>query len=157
MQISSKVLDKKGNARGDKLIDAWLRQLGAAAAGSPVGGHLVARDALVTMAPLEPAEARAVLENLVAHWRANLDQPLPLACKTALAFLQGGDAQSTYDGGFELTGEVADLCLARLWPDFGALCEDGSWQANAQAVYAPLLEWLSTSVTIRPLDDGGAP
>ncbi len=157
MQISSKVLDKKGNARGDKLIDAWLRQLGAAAAGAPVAGHLVARDAQVTMAPLDPVAARAVLGQLVAHWRANLDQPLPLACKTALAFLQGGDAQSAYDGGFELTGEVADLCLARLWPDFEALCEDGTWQANAQAVYGPLLEWLSTQVTIRALGDGEEP
>ncbi len=157
MQISSKVLDKKGNARGDKLIDAWLRQLGAAAAGSPVAGYLVARDAQVTMAPLVPDQARAVLGHLVAHWRANLDQPLPLACKTALALLQGGDARSTYDGGFEQDGEVADLCLARLWPDFDALCEDGSWQANAQAVYGPLLEWLGNSVTIAPLGDGGEP
>ncbi len=157
MQVSSKVLDKKGNARADKLIDAWLRQLGAAAAGAPVSGHLLARDAHVVMAPLDAGQSREICHSLVAHWRANLDHPLPLACKTALAFLQGGDAQTTYEGGFEQMGEVADLCLARLWPDFASLSSDHSWPANAQAVYGPLLDWLNTSVTIRPLDEEGEP
>ncbi|MFS2021994.1 hypothetical protein ACEN88_36230, partial [Massilia sp. CT11-108] len=33
LQISSKVLDRKGEPRGDKLIGPWLRQLAAAAMG----------------------------------------------------------------------------------------------------------------------------
>jgi exodeoxyribonuclease V gamma subunit len=156
MQISSKVLDKKGGARGDKLIAAWLRQLAAAAAGHRVTGYLVARDAIVTLAPLEPASARAELAVLVALWRQNLDQPLPIACKSALAQLRGGDARSTYDGGFELSGEVADLCLARLWPDFAALSAGGAWLASAQALYGPLSEWLDQQVGISALEQGPA-
>ncbi|MGH8855321.1 MAG: exodeoxyribonuclease V subunit gamma, partial [Telluria sp.] len=39
MQVSSKVLDREGRPRGDKLIGPWLRQLAAAAAGAPVAGH----------------------------------------------------------------------------------------------------------------------
>jgi exonuclease V gamma subunit len=65
------------------------------------------------MAPLDAQAAHAVLENLVALWRANLDRPLAVACKTALAHLAGGDPREVYDGGFEINGEVDDPCLAR--------------------------------------------
>ncbi|MES2117563.1 MAG: exodeoxyribonuclease V subunit gamma, partial [Pseudomonadota bacterium] len=120
-QMSSKVTDKAGQARGDKLIPMWLRQLAAAAAGMPVTGYLVARDAIVTMAPLEQGAALQALHDLVSIWRHGMHRPLPTACKTALALAQGGDPRAVYDGGFEIKGENEDLCLARLWPDFAAL------------------------------------
>jgi exodeoxyribonuclease V gamma subunit len=148
MQISSKVADSKGIPRGDKLIGPWLRQLAAAAAGHPVTGYLVARDAIVTMAPLDAESARADLSALVALWRRNLDQPLPVACKTALALLRGGDARGTYDGGFEISGEVEDESLARLWPDFAALTAGGEWLETAQALYGPLANWLDQHVSV---------
>jgi exodeoxyribonuclease V gamma subunit len=152
MQISSKVLDKKGGPRGDKLIGPWVRQLAAAACGYQVTGYLVARDAIVTMAPIEAQQARKELTALVALWRKNLDQPLPAACKTALAQLAGGDARATYDGGFELSGEVDDLCLARLWPDFAALAASGAWADTAAALYGPLANWLDQQLAVTPLD-----
>ncbi|MBC7456565.1 MAG: exodeoxyribonuclease V subunit gamma [Massilia sp.] len=152
MQMSSKVLDKQGGARGDKLIAPWLRQLAAAAAGQRVTGFLVARDAIVTLAPLETAIARAELDALVALWRRNLDAPLPIACKSALALLRGGDPRATYDGGFEMSGEVADLCLARLWPDFAALSADDAWPVTAEALYGPLSAWLEQHIAITALD-----
>jgi exodeoxyribonuclease V gamma subunit len=152
MQISSKVLDKKGGPRGDKLIGPWVRQLAAAACGYQVTGYLVARDAIVTMAPIEAQQARKELTALVALWRQNLDQPLPAACKTALAQLAGGDARATYDGGFELSGEVDDLCLARLWPDFAALAASGAWADTAAALYGPLANWLDQHLAVTPLD-----
>ncbi|MEO7496515.1 MAG: exodeoxyribonuclease V subunit gamma, partial [Massilia sp.] len=150
MQISSKVLDKKEQPRGDKLIAAWLRQLAAAAAGQPVTGFLVARDATVVMAPLDPAQSRAQLAQLLALWRRNLDQPLAVACHSALTLLAGGDARLAYEGGFELTGEVDDPSLARLWPDFAALCASGEWIANVDALYGPLAQWLAQSIAIEP-------
>jgi exodeoxyribonuclease V gamma subunit len=156
MQISSKLLDKMGGARGDKLIGPWLRQLAAAAVGQRVTGYLVARDAIVKMAPLDPGAARGDLAQLVALWRLNLDQPLPTACKSALAQLQGGDARATYDGRFELTGEVADLCLARLWPDFAALSAGGEWLSTAQALYGPLAHWLAEQIEIAPFTQDAA-
>jgi exodeoxyribonuclease V gamma subunit len=156
LQISSKVLDKKGAARGDKLIAPWLRQLASAAVGQPVTGYLVARDAVVTMAPLDPDQSRGELAALVALWRANLDQPLAVACKSALATLQGGDPRSTYEGSFELTGEVADLCLARLWPDFGSLTAAGAWTDLSEALYGGLAQWLGQGLAIAPLQ-GEAP
>ncbi|QJE01673.1 exodeoxyribonuclease V subunit gamma [Massilia forsythiae] len=150
MQVSSKVLDRKGAPRGDKLIGAWLRQLAAGAMGHAVTGYLVGRDATVEMAPLDPDAARAALSRLAALWRANLDRPLEVACKTALAHLQGGDARETYDGGFELDGEVIDPCLARLWPEFALLAASGGWPGVAQELYGPLADWLAGGVRVLP-------
>ncbi|RJG25875.1 exodeoxyribonuclease V subunit gamma [Massilia cavernae] len=152
MQMSSRVLTKSKAVRGDKLIGAWLRQLAAAVAGAEVRGFLVARDAIIAMEPLDPLEARARLAALVALWRRNLDQPLPVACKTALALVQDGDPRGTYNGGFEQMGEGEDECLARLWPDFAALSAEPEWFACAQALYAPLAHWLGNDITVTPLD-----
>ena len=153
MQISSKVLDRAGSPRGDKLIAPWLRQLASAAAGNPVAGYLVARDAVLEMAPLAQAEALTVLRDLARLWRANLDSPLPVACRTALAHLAQGDPRATYDGGFELRGEVDDLCLARLWPDFDALKAAGGWPDLAEELYGPLARWMQGAVTIKHLQE----
>ena len=154
MQLSSRVLDKKtGKPRGDKLIGPWLRQLASSAAGAPVTGYLVARDAVLEMAPLEPGDSLALLRDLARLWRANLDSPLPVACRTALAQLQDADPRSVYDGGFELSGEVEDLCLARLWPDFETLCAAGGWPELAEELYGPLTRWMDAGVTVKQLQE----
>jgi exodeoxyribonuclease V gamma subunit len=137
MQISSRVLDRKGTPRGDKLIGPWLRQLAAAAGGARITGYLVARDATLQLDPIDPAIAHAALENIVALWRANLDRPLAVACKTALAHLAGGDPREAYDGGFEINGEVDDPCLAR----------------TAEMLYGPLAAWLGDGVTVSRFGD----
>jgi len=158
LQISSKVLDKEGRPRADKLIGPWLRQLASAASGHPVAGCLVARDAVVEMAPLEPSEALAVLDDLIALWRRNLDAPLPVACATSLAWLGGGeaDAKAVYEGGFQIAGEAQrDPCLARLWPDFAALAAQSDAFDCAQALYGPLLAWIEASLAITPIAAGG--
>ena len=152
-QISSKVLDRDGNPRGDKLIAPFLRQLAAAAAGTPVQGFLVARDAIVTMAPLDPAMAHGALRQVAAAWRDNLDAPLAVACKTALAQLTDGDPRAVYDGGFEIDGEVADACLARLWPTFAALVAGGEWQATVDGTYGPLAQWMEHYINATPLEE----
>ena len=156
LQISSKVLDRKGEPRADKLIAPWLRQLAAGATGNVVAGYLVARDAIVEMAPIAQDEALAALERLARLWRDNLDRPLEVACKTALAHLQGGDARETYDGGFETDGEVADPCLARLWPEFALLRASGGWPAVAEALYGPLVAWVKEGVSVTRFDGGQA-
>jgi exodeoxyribonuclease V gamma subunit len=153
MQLSSRVLDRNGKPRGDKLIGPWLRQLASSAAGSPVAGYLVARDAVVEMKPLEQEDSLAVLRDLARLWRANMDSPLPVACRTALAQLAEGEPRTVYDGGFELSGEVEDLCLARLWPDFDALRTAGGWPELAEELYGPLARWMDGALTIKLLQE----
>jgi len=151
-QMSSKVTDKQGKPRGDKLIAMWLRQLAVSAAGMSVAGFLVARDAIVTMKPLAQADALEALRELVCLWRDGMNRPLPTACKTALALAQEGDPRGVYDGGFEISGENDDLCLARLWPDFAALSAEPDFSDVSQALYGPLAEWLEHSITIDAID-----
>jgi exodeoxyribonuclease V gamma subunit len=155
MQISSRVLDRKGAPRGDKLIGPWLRQLAAAASGARITGYLVARDATLELPPIDSAIAHAALENIVALWRANLDRPLAVACKTALAHLAGGDPREVYDGGFEINGEVDDPCLARLWPEFAVLRAAGDWPRTAEMLYGPLAAWLRDSVNVTRFGEEG--
>lgn len=153
-QISSKAATKSREeykGRGDKLILMWLRQLAAAAQGESVTGYLVARDVIVKMAPLELHAAREALARVVAIWRDGMNRPLPTACKTGLALVQGGDPRTTYDGGFEVNGENEDLCLARLWPDFAALAAEVEWADVAQELYGPLAEWMAQQITITPI------
>ena len=156
-RISSKVKNKKGAPRADKLIAAWLRQLACAAAGHPVEGYLLTRDALVRMTPPDAEAARATLGQLVQLWRSNLDAPLPVACKTALALLApDSDARQCYDGSYRFDGEVKDLCLSRLWPEYEDLEEEPKWEATAQALYGPLLDWVKSCVTLEEIE-GAAP
>jgi exodeoxyribonuclease V gamma subunit len=152
MQMPSRVCDKGGALRADKLIPMWLRQLAAAAQGLPVTGFLVARDAIVVMLPLEQGPAYEVLADLVRIWRDGMDRPLPVACKTALALVRGLDARTVYDGGFELRGENEDLCLARLWPDFAALSAQPEFADCSMALYQPLVDWIDAAVTITPIE-----
>ena len=156
MQMSSKALDRAGQPRGDKLVGMWLRQLAASAQGATFTGLLVARDAIVTMPPLAREEAHAVLAQLAALWRANMDSPLPTACKTALALVTGGDPRTTYDGGFELAGEGTDESLARLWPDYAALAAEPDHARVSQALYGPLADWVKSHVSVQAIDGEGA-
>jgi exodeoxyribonuclease V gamma subunit len=113
------------------------------------------------MAPLGQEAALYQLRQLVKLWKANLDAPLPVACKTTLAHLAGNDAREVYDGGFELRGEVeSDPCLARLWPEFALLRASGAWPAVAEQLYGPLAAWLKEGVTVTQHEaagNGGAP
>ncbi len=138
--------------RGHKLIGAWLRQLAAAAAGRPVTGYLVARDALLRMSPIEQDAACGILDTLLDCWLDGMQRPLPTACKTALQLIDDGDARSAYDGDFNTEGEVKEPCLARLWPDFDALSAEPDWVTCSTALYGPLAQWLHTHVAILPLE-----
>jgi exodeoxyribonuclease V gamma subunit len=47
------------------------------------------------------------------------------------------------------TGDVDDPCLARMFPDFETLTEDGRFEALARQVYEPLRNWAAAHVSAR--------
>ncbi|AZP13957.1 exodeoxyribonuclease V subunit gamma [Undibacterium parvum] len=151
-QISSKITNKKGELRGEKLIDAWLSQLAAAALGRPVMGFLLARDAIISMQPLAQAEAIETLHTLLACWRAGMDRPLPSACKTGLALAQAGNPQQVYEGGYQLRGEVEEASLARLWPDYAALSSEPDYESCSLTLYGALAAWMQSALGITAID-----
>ncbi len=150
-QIASKITNAKGEPRGDKLIEAWIRQLVSAALGYRVSGYLLGRDAIVTMPPLDADESKAILINLLNYWREGRNRPLPVACKTALALVRQEKPQVVYNGGYNNMPppEVADLCLARLWPDYATLSANAEFETCAHAIYGPLTTWLTENLTVQ--------
>ena len=146
---------KKGTLRADKLLLPWVRSLAAAASGVVVHGILVGRDATLQMEPLEADAARDTLADVLRIWRQGMEGPLPLALRTGLALVAGGDAAAAYEGSFQREGDVAELCLARIYPDFDALTDDGRFEWLAQSVCGPLAQWVATQVFATPHGQGG--
>jgi exodeoxyribonuclease V gamma subunit len=134
--------------RPEKLIDAWVRQLASAATGNQISAYVVGRDAILRIAPMDPAEAQLTLETLISLWRSGLDKPLPTACKTALALLKDEKPEETYNGGFMMDGESVEPCLARLWPEFESLSAEPEWANVSRQLYAPLLSWIDRHVRV---------
>ena len=154
-QIASKITADKGKLRGEKLIDAWVRQLVAAALNHAVTGYLIARDAIVTMHPLDAADAKATLIALLNYWREGCNRPLPTACKTALALLQDAEPWKVYNGGYDdkPPPEAGDVCLARLWATYAELSAETEFDQCSRDIYEPLNKWLNSSVTVEVIPD----
>jgi exodeoxyribonuclease V gamma subunit len=135
-------------ARPEKLLGAWVRCLAIAASGAQVQGILVGRDGVVRIPPCPQEHAVSLLRGLLGVWLAGMNAPLPLPPKTALAFIADAKPTESYDGGHMITGEVKEPCLARMYPDFEALIDDGRFEDLAHTVYEPLLEW-SKNLTVK--------
>lgn len=144
-----KLLDgsTKPKPRPDKLLGPWVRSLALAASGLRAQGLLVGRDGTVEISPVPAEAASATLRMLLALWRQGMNAPLPLPPKTALAWLANKDAVAQYEGSFMSTGEVDEPCLARMFPDFDALTEDGRFDDLAKQVYGELLAWVKQHVS----------
>ncbi|MEY4749604.1 MAG: exodeoxyribonuclease subunit gamma [Pseudomonadota bacterium] len=118
---------KKTGARQpvpDKLLDIWVRLLASAASGHATQAILLGRDACLQLAPLPAHLAAAHLAELLAIWRAGMQQPIPLPLRSALAAAADKDAQPVYDGSpypGGRPGDCVEACLARCFPDYDAL------------------------------------
>jgi exodeoxyribonuclease V gamma subunit len=150
------IFDDKGRInRFHSLIGLWVRHLGGCAQGLDLTSLLATPDGCAILPPMACEEARRLLETLVNHWRLGLCQPLPLAARTALAWLQAQEtledrqkimekARHAYEGdGFRSSGERGySPYLARTYPDFESLwqADDNRFAALALALYAPLME-----------------
>lgn len=141
---------KKGTLRTDKLLAVWVRSVAAAASGVNVDGILVGRDATLRITPLEPESAQATLDDVLRAWHQGMAGPLPLALRTGLALVTGQNAAAVYEGSYQRDGDVVEPCLARVYPDYEALTDDGRFEGLAQSLCRPLAEWAATHVQAMP-------
>jgi exodeoxyribonuclease V gamma subunit len=151
--------DDEPTPRPDKIIPAWLRLLAAAAmsddATRPWRAYAAGVDGMVEMSAPEPDEARQTLARLIKCWLDGMSRPLPVGCRTATAYLGGGDdpeadARLAYEGSWGAHGEVDyEPCLSRLWPDFDALTANHDWADCAEKLYGELWAWLQHPDFIR--------
>lgn len=86
---------------------------------------LVASDDTLLLTPISPDQARDILGNLLMAWKVGMGRPLPVAVKTAFAWLAQSDpakadaaAQKAYEGdGQTSDGERREsAALARQFP-----------------------------------------
>ena len=89
---------KDSHYRGDKLVRHWLSHLAAHLAGGPLTTKIVSIVGEVTLRPLPPGEAAALLKMLLFTWHLGMRQPLPLAAKTAFAWLKAMPAPINDEG-----------------------------------------------------------
>lgn len=146
------LLDGQQQPKYPNLIRPWLKHLAACASGLAVQTFNVGPDAEWAWAPLPVQEAQSLLNDIIQAWYDGMQAPLPLACRSAFAWLQADNdkeaaASRVYEGnGFNLAGEVErDSYLYRQFPDFQSLlaCTGKAHFVEClQRLYAPL--WQAT-------------
>ncbi|MBF0428661.1 MAG: exodeoxyribonuclease V subunit gamma [Magnetococcales bacterium] len=145
--------DKK--YQGEKLIRHWVTHLAAHLAGGPLTTMVISPVGSVTLIPLTLAEAHQHMEKIVAAWSEGQCRPLPLAKRTAFAWMDKVEASAnlesidakalatirlTYEGDdYNTRGEVGNnLYLQRTYPDFAALLKDGTFVELVETLLRPL-------------------
>jgi exodeoxyribonuclease V gamma subunit len=146
----------KKTRKWHRLIRPWVLHLVACACGLPLSTALVASDETLLLAPLERSLATSVLNDLLTAWQSGMQQPLPVAVKTAFAWLGQNDevkaealARKAYEGDGQTTdGERREsTALARQFPDFNALLDSEEFTGWCESLYKPILDapWQSLS------------
>lgn len=139
-----------------QLLGPWLQQLFSSANGYKLQVRLLAVDADLSLPPLEPQQAQQLLAALY-HWLSeSLNRPIPVELHSACLWLQAElsvDAplpdkvavqlQKLYEGDGFSSGRVErNRYLARAYPDFAALWQQGEMARVATALYQPLRQYL---------------
>jgi exodeoxyribonuclease V gamma subunit len=127
---------QNGKLRYDKLTATWAIHLLANAQGIRMQTQLIGVDAQPILRELSRADACTALNELLHALHDGMAAPLPLARKTAFAYLQAERdeedpivaARLAYEGdaGGYRQGELQeDAYLSRAWPRFDALLQAG--------------------------------
>lgn len=137
----------RNSLKWHRLIPAWVMHLAACAAGYPLHTALVASDRTLLLAPMAAAQAGDLLADLLVARQAAMNAPLPVAPKTAFAWLAQPDpdkaqaaAERAYEGdGQNSFGERSEsLALMRQFRDFAALTADETFEGWCESLYRPL-------------------
>ena len=108
----------------------------------------MASDDTLLLPPLDKANAQEVLGHLLLAWHAGMSKPLPVAVKTAFAWLSQTDpvkaeaaAVKTYEGdGLNNEGERRETpALTRQFPDYATLIASEEFEGWCETLYRPLL------------------
>lgn len=139
----------RNSLKWHRLIAPWVTHLAACAAGYPYHSALVASDLTLLLPPLDPQQAAQRLGELMVARQAGMSAPLPVAPKTAFAWLGQDDsdkalaaAARAYEGDERNSGGERDesVALARQFRDFAALTADETFEGWCETLYRPLFD-----------------
>ncbi len=139
-------IGSKKTRKWHRLIRPWVNHLVACACELHLTTALVATDETLLLPPLDKKAAREAVNDLLSGWLNGMQHPLPVAPKTAFAWLgQPADkaeaaARKAYDGdGQNSNGERAEsTALLRQYPDFDALLDSEDFTGWCESLYKPL-------------------
>ena len=149
---SSQNLVKDKNCQRHKLVTPWLQHLAVCAEGLHVTSFIAGSDQIIQIQPVLQITALTLLQDLVHAWVAGLQSPLPIACRTAFAWMNAVPekaleaAQMQYEGDNHNPGEIHfDAYLARFYPDFASLISNGhhDFENWSNRLYRPMVQHLS--------------
>ncbi|WP_422422474.1 exodeoxyribonuclease V subunit gamma [Pseudomonas sp. GZD-222] len=132
-----------------RLTSTWVMHLAACAVGLPLHSAVVATDITLLLAPIEQPRAVDLLGDLLLARQAGMCAPLPVAVKTAFAWLAQSDpdkalaiAAKSYEGdGQNSFGERSEsTALARQFCDFAALTASEEFEGWCEALYRPMFD-----------------
>jgi exodeoxyribonuclease V gamma subunit len=124
------------------LLLCWIQHLAGCAIGMDLQTRVIGSDTVLEIAPIAQTEAQEQLKALVEAWHQGMHAPLPVACKTAFAWLGAPNnamdtAQAKYEGDGWNDGEVDyDAYLERFFPSFASL--------TPEAAQEGFVEWTNT-------------
>lgn len=154
LEASGLVKDKK--YRGDKLVAYWVAHVAAQLAVGEVTTVIVSKAGKAEFSPVAPDVARAYLVALLGAWDEGARRPLPLAVKTAFAWLRRlpdtfdgtrasvppeawADARTAFEGNMRSPGECRqNAWLRRAFPEFETLIGNDEFMTLATTLLLPV-------------------
>jgi exodeoxyribonuclease V gamma subunit len=125
------------------LLLFWVQHLAGCAIGLNLQTRIIGSDTVLEISPITQTEATVQLQLLIEAWHQGMQAPLPVASKTAFAWLGASPekametAQAKYEGDDWNDGEVdQDAYLGRFFPSFASLMPE--------AAQAGFVEWSNT-------------
>ena len=158
MDMRSGDVKRKKIVRLDTLPALWLGHLCANAAGTSTTSVLSGADDLVCLPPIKPADALALLHDLMLLYQQAWASPLPLPLKTACAFVLANsrqkksdkpssaiaEAKKVFHGSRFYTGECqTSTYVQRVFSRFEDMDLD-LFGSLAERVYGPMLRCCQT-------------
>ncbi len=147
---SSGLTTAKNQYKWTNFLRPWIAHLAANAIDEqPITTHVLSKAGDVSFHPYGRAEAEGFLGQIMTAWAEAMSVPLPVAPKTAFAFLdslpKGGEgkaldkARAAYESGYQFTGEGDENPgLQRAYPDFDALVASDRFVHWVGQLYKPL-------------------
>lgn len=169
--LENSTLIKQRKYRGDKMVHHWVSHLAGQLGGDGLTTEVISKAGSITLEPLDADTARQHLSALLGAWQHGMRRPLPLAVRTAFAWLaalpnpaaaSGPDGARLLDGaataaravfqpGYNSAGELGESpYLQRVWSSFDALADDGEFAELAETLLRPLQRAMPVKPTERP-------